>query len=102
MVGFRKWIFALTVLMMFAGLASAQVNVVQCATNVSATPFLRGEGFTEETGDITLQCGGGVPVATGTTVQSITLTVFLPVAVTSRLLPISGVTNNASEALLMI
>src|SRR6185312_17529641 len=44
MVSFRRCMLALTVLALFAGLASAQVigqNQLTCATNVSVTPTLR-------------------------------------------------------------
>ena len=60
-MNFRKWILALTVLVLFAGLASAQVNNggsggtnLQCTANAAAPPQLRSEGYTELTGDITL------------------------------------------------
>jgi len=105
MVSFRKWILALTVLALFAGLASAQVggqNQLTCATNVSVTPTLRAEGYTEQTGDITLTCTGGSSPAVGTQIPAVNIQVFLNTAVTSRLLPITGSTSNASEALLLI
>ena len=70
MVSFRRCILALTVLALFAGLASAQVggqNQLTCSTNVSVTPTLRSEGYTEQTGDITLTCTGGVTAVPGRT-----------------------------------
>jgi len=115
MADFRKWILALTVLVLFVGLASAQVNSgtggttpLACAANVAVTPQLRGEGFTELVGDIVINCTGGTTPGTGTAAQGTTfgsqiqtanITVYLPGAVTSRLLSTS---NNASEALLLI
>ena len=111
MVSFRKWILALTVLTLFTGLASAQLggqNQLTCATNVSVTPTLRSEGYTEQTGDVTLSCNGGanIPVAPiGATIPNVPLVniqIFLNTAVTSRLLPITSLTNNSSEALLLI
>jgi hypothetical protein len=107
MVDFRRWITALAVLALFAGLAGAQVggsNVVQlsCATNVSSTPQLRAEGYTEQTGDITITCTGGPQLTAGSLIPTVNITIFLNTAVTSRLLPQSGVSNNISEALLMI
>jgi len=107
MVDFRRWITALAVLALFAGLASAQVGgttqtQLTCSTNVSATPQLRAEGYTEQTGDITITCTGGTPVTPGNLIPTVNITVFLNTAVTSRLLPQSGISNNISEALLMI
>jgi len=105
MVSFRKWILAMTATAVFAGIAGAQVSggsVLTCATNVSVTPTLRAEGYTEQTGDITLQCTGGGALATGAQIPQVNIAVFLNTQVTSRLLPISGVTNTSSEALLLI
>ncbi len=105
MVSFRRWILALTVLAMFVGLASAQVtgnNQLTCATNVSVTPTLRAEGYTEQTGDITLNCTGGAAIAVGSAIPQVNIQIFLNTAVTSRLLPQSSVSNNISEALLLI
>ena len=105
MVSFRRWILALAVPAMFTGLASAQVvgnNQLNCATNVSVTPTLRGEGYTEQTGDITLNCTGGVSQPVGSLVPTVNIQIFLNTAVTSRLLPVSNVSNNISEALLLI
>jgi hypothetical protein len=100
MVSFRRCILALTVLALFAGMASAQL--LTCATNVSVTPTLRAEGYTEQTGDITLTCTGGTVPAVGTQVPQVNIQIFLNTAVTSRLLPVSGLNNNISEALLLI
>src|SRR5450756_2592279 len=104
MVDFRRVILALAVLSLFAGLASADVvgvgqSQLTCATNVTVTPLLRGEGFTEQTGDIIITCtGGGIPVA-GTAIPLVNFTVFYDTNVTSRLF---STTTNASEALLLI
>jgi hypothetical protein len=105
MVGFRRCITALAVLALFAGLVSAQVtgnNQLTCSTNVSVTPSLRAEGYTEQTGDVTLTCSGGFNIAPGAPVPQVNITVFLNTAVTSRLLPISNGNANASEALILI
>jgi len=105
MVSFRKWILAPTALALFAGMASAQVGTnpnLQCQTNVSVTPSLRAEGYTEQTGDITITCTGGASAAVGTAIPQVNVQIFLNTAVTSRLLPIASSTNNASEALLLI
>jgi len=105
MVSFRKWILALTVLALFAGLANAQLtgaNQMTCATNVSVTPTLRSEGYTEQTGDITLTCTGGANLVVGATIPQVNIQIFLNTAITSRLLPVTNVSNNISEALLLI
>jgi large repetitive protein len=105
MVSFRRCILALTVLALFAGLASAQVqgqNQLTCATNVSVTPTLRSEGYTEQTGDITLNCTGGITLAPGSQIPAVNMQIFLNTAVTSRLLPQTNVSNNISEALILI
>jgi len=102
MVSFRRCILALTVLALFAGFAGAQTPLT-CATNISVTPTLRAEGYTEQTGDISLICSGGFSTgATGSQIPAVNIQIFLNTAVTSRLLPISGGTGTASEALLLI
>jgi hypothetical protein len=109
MVAFRRVITALAVLALFVGLASAQVGTtgqsqLTCNTNVTVTPALRGEGYTEQTGDITITCTGGAPISPGSVVPLVNFTIFYNTIVTSRLLPVtSGQTvSNASEALLLI
>jgi len=109
---FRKLILALCVVVLFAGLASAQVGTqtggptgtFTCGvTNGAVTPTLRSEGFTELTGDIVIVCSGGSPAALGSTIPTANITLFLNTTVTSRLLPTSSTTNaTASEALLLI
>ena len=102
MVSFRRWILALTVLAMFAGLASAQLTgntQMTCATNVSVTPTLRAEGYTEQTGDVTLSCTGGANIVVGAQIPQVNIQIFLNTAVTSRLFSTGP---NVSEALLLI
>jgi hypothetical protein len=104
MVDFRRWILALAVLALFAGLAGAQTGGGQliCGSNVSVTPTLRGEGYTEQTGDITLTCTGGTSITPNlatSVLPTVNITVFLNTAVTSRLFSTGP---NISEALLMI
>jgi uncharacterized protein (TIGR03437 family) len=67
-----------------------------------ATPTIRGEGYTEQVGDITLTCSNGIAPAVGDAIPVVNITVFLNSAVTSRLLPVNSVSNNVSEALLTI
>ena len=111
---FRKWILALAVVALFAGVASAQIGTpgttpagnFTCNTtpNGSVTPTVRGDGFTELVGDIVITCTGGTPIANGTTIPVANITVFLNTAVTSRLLATSPTTGayTVSEATLLI
>jgi len=109
MVAFRRVFTALFVLALFVGLASAQVGTsgqsqLTCSTNVTVTPALRGEGYTEQTGDITITCTGGAAMAAGSIIPLVNFTVFYNTTVTSRLLPVTSgqSVSNASEALLLI
>jgi len=113
MVDFRRGITALGMFALFTGLAAAQVGgtgqqQLTCNTNVTVTPALRGEGYTEQTGDITITCTGGAPIAIGGQVPLVNIAVFYNTTVTSRLLPTtSGSTggqtsNQTSEALLLV
>jgi large repetitive protein len=106
MVDFRRCIIAFAVLALFAGLAGAQGTPLACTSNATVTPALRGEGFTEQTGDIAIQCTGGTAPAAGAPLSNVNITVFYNTTVTSRLLPItasgSQTSNNTSEALLLI
>jgi len=108
MVDFRRWITALAVLALFAGLASAQVGgggvtggPLQCTATVAVPPALRAEGMTELIGDIVLTCTGGTQLAAGSTIPTANITVSLGTNVTSRILGNNGATNS-SEALLLI
>ena len=59
------------------------------------------KAITEQTGDITLTCTGGVRPAVGSAIPQVNITVFYNTQVTSRLLPTSA-TSPISEALLLI
>ena len=103
MADLRRWIIALAVLVVFSGLASAQISggggtQLICSVNTSATPTLRSEGITEEVGDIVITCTGGTPLAPGASIPLVNITVSLTSQVTSRLVASGGV----SEALLML
>jgi hypothetical protein len=103
MADFRKCIYAFAVLALLVGLAptanaQAGPQAFQCVANAGVPPLMRSEGLTELTGDIVLNCTGGVEVPSGGTAPTVNLQVFLNTAVTSRLLG----SNNVSEALLMI
>jgi uncharacterized repeat protein (TIGR01451 family) len=102
--GLLRFGFILLGFILSGGLANAQAfsPFFQCNTSVSVAPTLRGEGYAELTGDITLRCTGGSAPALGSVISQVNITVFYNTAVTSRLLPISGVSNSTSEALLTI
>jgi len=104
MADFRKWMIALFVLALFAGLASAQSNLIQCTPGTNGVPQLRGEGFTEEVGDIVIQCTqpAGIPLAPGSVIPTANFVVYLNGTVTSRLLGSSNSLPQKSEALLLI
>jgi large repetitive protein len=103
MADFRKWIIALAVVLLCAGLASAQQGgggstTFTCSVNTASTPTLRSEGITEQIGDIVIICSGGATVTPGALAPSVNITVSLTSQVTSRLLNSASV----SEALLLI
>jgi hypothetical protein len=103
MADLRRWIIALAVLVVFSGLASAQISggggtQLICSVNTSATPTLRSEGITEEVGDIVITCTGGTPLPSGASIPLVNITVSLTSQVTSRLVA----SGNVSEALLML
>jgi hypothetical protein len=121
-MNFRRWITALAVLALFAGLANAQIlsstagtGPFQCTASVAVPPVLRAEGLTEQVGDIVLTCtGGAMNVPSGSTtilgspIPTANVTVSFQTAVTSRLLsyasasPSAVTSPNTSEALLLI
>ena len=99
MADFRRIVFALAVLALFAGLAGAQSMVC----NASTVPTqLRSEGITDLMGDIQLQCSGGAVTPTGQNIPQANFVVYTNTTVTSRLLTTSGSTGTASEAMLLI
>jgi len=104
MVDFRRVITVLGILVLFVGLASAQ-NALTCTAQGTVPPQLRAEGYTEQTGDITITCTGGTPTLPGAQIPQVNISVTYNTAVTSRLLPSGTVTplqGSISEALLMI
>jgi hypothetical protein len=115
-MNFRRWITALAVLALFAGLASAQIaysgagggGVFTCQANVAIPPSLRSEGLTELIGDIVITCTGGSLPTMGSALPTANFTVSLGNNVTSRLLSYNANTStattasNTSEALLLI
>jgi hypothetical protein len=100
MTDLHRIVLGLSALGLFAGLASAQITSSPMNCVMSAVvPYLRGEGLTEASGDITLTCSGGNAPAIGAQIPQATFTVFTNTTVTSRLLA-SG--SNVSDALLLI
>src|ERR1035438_3861860 len=85
----------------FTGLAGAQSET--CSAQAAMGTPLRGEGFTEQTGDLIIACAGGGPPAPGANIPLINFTVFYNTTVTSRLFGSAGPSGQtASEALLLI
>jgi len=114
-MNFRRWITALAVLALFAGLANAQIlsstagtGPFQCTASVAVPPVLRAEGLTELVGDIVLTCTGGPTPVSGALINTANVTVSFQTNVTSRLLSYNSVapsavtSPNTSEALLLI
>ncbi|MBZ5583416.1 MAG: hypothetical protein LAQ30_14635 [Acidobacteriia bacterium] len=104
MADFRRWVTALAVLALFAGLAGAQTgstgtSPLVCSSVAQVTPTLRAEGVTELVGDIVITCSGGNFVTTGQPIPQANLVVSLTAPVTSRLRSSS---TGSSEALLLI
>lgn len=62
----------------------------------ASTPILRFEGVTEAVGDIVIGCTGGPSATVGQPVPQVSVTLSLPIPMTSRLLE-----GNVSEALLL-
>jgi hypothetical protein len=106
MVSFRRIFFAIAVLALLTGLASAQVNIggsasgpLACTANVANPTQARSEGYAELLGDISIICTGGTAPVSGS-VPTANITVSLNnTLVTSRIFSTS---TGASEALLLI
>jgi len=108
-MNFRRWITALAVLTLFAGLAAAQTSgtgggaVMTCSTVAQVTPTIRSEGITELVGDIVITCAGGTAVPTGTAIPAGNIVVSLTAPVTSRLgSAATGAEGTPSEAILLV
>jgi len=102
MADFRRLLYALALVTLLAGLTvpvSAQAQPFQCISNAGVTPIVRGEGYAELMGDLTLNCTGGTPTASGQVVPQVNFTILLNTNITSKLLTSNGVW---SEALLII
>src|ERR1019366_9330443 len=102
MVNFRRVVTVFAVLALFTGLAFAQQE--NCSAQATVSTPLRAEGFTEQTGDIIVNCVSGQPLAVGAVIPLVNITVFYSTTVTSRLLASSAGPSGQtpSEALLLI
>ncbi len=105
MADFRKWLFALAVVALLAGLtvpASAQVTSTPvCSSQVATNNLARAEGYTEQVGDLVVTCTGGIPTYPGEPVPQADITVTLSQNVTSRITA-SNSSGVFLEALLII
>ncbi|HLK48745.1 MAG TPA: hypothetical protein VKT49_11455 [Bryobacteraceae bacterium] len=99
MAAFRRYVIALAVLALFAGLASAQTATMTCNLS-SLNTTIRAESRTDLVSDLLITCTGGtVNTTTSTTAPTVNLTLTMPQPITSR---IFSSTTGASEALLLI
>lgn len=95
MAAFRRVVTAFAVLVVLAGIASAQ-QPFTCSVGVAVPPLLRAEGLTELTGDIVFSCTGGTVATAGLA----NFNVFVGnTVVTSK---VASGTSGISEALLLV
>jgi hypothetical protein len=104
MADFRRSIIVLAALALLIGTvttASAAPNTpLSCIASGANPTQLRAEGLTEKTGDVLINCTGGVPTdAAPNVVPTSNIQIFLNTSLTSRIL---NSTTQASEALLLI
>ncbi|HZU25894.1 MAG TPA: hypothetical protein VFA04_10245 [Bryobacteraceae bacterium] len=117
MADFRKWLlaFAAIALLLSTGLpVMAQGSGLSQGGNMTCTatsvpPLVRSEGYTEQVGDVVLNCTGGTPTLAGHAVPTSVVRVGLNTNITSRINPNNGTTASAgggpytpTEALLLI
>jgi len=103
MADFRKWLYALAVVALLAGLtvpASAQTTVV-CTVQSATDNLIRTQGYTEQVGDVVIACTGGIPTPTGQVVPSVDIQLFLSLNVTSQITA-SNSAGNFLDALLIV
>jgi len=102
MADFRKWFYALAVVVLLAGLsipASAQgTTAVTCNNGGATTPIVRAEGLTELMGDLVLNCTGGPATPANQVVPQVNITIILSVTITSKI----TASSLYNEALLII
>ena len=99
MAALRRFVIALAVLAVFAGLASAQASIPMTCNVTGTNANIRLDSKVEKAGDILILCTGGSVIPDGAAVSRLTFTVTLSTGVTSRVLTSPGA---VSEALLMI
>ncbi|HEY7333659.1 MAG TPA: hypothetical protein VH639_02155 [Bryobacteraceae bacterium] len=106
MADFRRLFYALALVALLAGLvvpASAQSAPFQCIANAGVPPIVRGEGYTELVGDLTLNCTGGISTPANQVVPQVNFTILLNTNITSKLLAsIPGNGTQWDEALLIV
>src|SRR5579871_6205602 len=101
MAAFRRYVIALAVLALFAGLASAQTATMTCNLS-SLNTTIRAESKTDLVSDLLMTCTGGtINTTSSTAAPTVNFTLTMPQAITSRILSTSA-GNNLSEALLLI
>ena len=70
---------------------------LSCTVDGFGSASVRAEGFSERTGDIVIHCHGGTPLADGTPLPTVNITVYLNATITSRIY-----SNGWSEVLLLV
>jgi hypothetical protein len=96
----RKFLLPSAVFLALAAGANAQSFAGMTCTATAPTPLdMRGEGVTEQAGDLVVLCTGGTPTPSGSPVPQVNFTISVNAFLTSRLLNTSSV---ASEALLLL
>ena len=106
MADFRRLLYAFAIVALLVGItvpASAQSVLMTC-TGSANNPLIRGEDYTAMTGDIFVQCTGGIPTGSTFLVPKVDITVFTTTStITSKLTDSSAPPNtNFNEVLLVI
>jgi len=102
---FRNAFIALTVMALFAGLASAQLQIlspINCTVTAPQSLNVRSEGITEKVGDVYIKCETSATVATSGPVTRGNLLVDFGAPVTSKALNSVNNVGAQSEVLLLI
>jgi hypothetical protein len=102
MADFRRWLYALAMVALIAGLtvpANAQFSTVSCSASTVPT-LIRAQAYADYVGDYTLVCAGGTATPAEGVVPTINLQVFLSTNITSKLTV--GASSPFDEALLII